>query len=286
MMAGGEGALVRAIERVRGRAILEANERALHLFGSVAAAPVSSLTYQDFVRHETFAANCDCKRTFRVALGGREIQRSVADVATAPVALSAFNQPAAPAGASMTDRSQLKAAINLQDGSIGTSRRLLLDIGQTIEFVATCFSIAWLAPLAFIDVTGVEATTTATATGLVIDAFLSPGIWEIEAPTGLTRGVLTQHIRVFAGAQVSIPVPDGAKTVQIVQSAGGAQAALFTMHYGDPQVLALTVDAGVIAFDAGQRRTEIVDMADANFLRTDLDAATNRFFTLVWAIEP
>lgn len=234
-----------------------------------------------------------CARTWLVSTTGDELQRDSA-VAVGPLHESLFlPSNALPAGVSRSiGRTQVKAVITANTGS--GERRFFCDVGQAIELQADTVSVDWMAPgnatNQFVDVGMADhrPTPAVTATGLVIDARIGCEAAIIENPIGIFEVVFTNHLVVAANTRGTIVVPPFARSVTIYQAATlGAASVQWEMHYGDPAILAVTVEHGTIPFIPGLRKTEPeIDLGDATHLRTDTDANANRFYTLRWTIRP
>ncbi len=277
-----------------GRAFCASGSYSVHLFGAVNPSVVGApATYTTFPERRALNRT-DCKRRkgagwYRAVIAGKEVQRSGT---FGPLTdLSIFSGgppdlpgvPVFPAGivASMSGRSEVKVSLGINDGT--NDRWLSFDVGQSIDFVAACATAVFHAPAGYLDV-ATAVPPVPPQTGLLIDAYVSVHFWEIEEPLQF-RGHLTRHLFVPADTQVVIPVPDGAREVQIVQSTIGDAAAVFTLWYGDPTILAAATEHGTLAFEPGLRQTPIKFVGDSTHLRSDL-AETDRFFTVVWQIEP
>jgi hypothetical protein len=261
---------------------------AFHYFGAVATLAVtpSGATFLPFTQPYVVERDRCRKRkgVLRLALAGREIQRS-GEGPFEPLDTTIFGAPILipPAGASVSPRTQIKAAVIFDDHS-PCPRTLFFDIGQTIEIVSDCcVSIALMMPVGMAQV-GLPPPA-AIINALVIDAFIKVGIWELEAPIGALGGHFTDTVVVPANTTVAIPVPDGAQEVQIFQSTAGAAALSFTMWYGDPTIIGDAQEHGVISFEPVQRETPIKRVGNATHIRTDLNANDARMFTVVWRIE-
>lgn len=263
-----------------------------HFFGSVASGPsIENLTLLPLDVFTEIATNRSCSfrcGVVRIAIGGPEVQRC-ADPA-APIAplpdtfLATFNPLLPPAATSFSLRSQLKVMVVFYDDT-PCPRRLCFDVGQTIELVTDCVSVIVVHPNTVRAVGGPQAASE-RASGLVIDAFIKAAIWEAESPIGALGGHCTDTIVVPAGAQVCVPVPDGAQEVQIFQSSVGVAASFFSMFYGNPSIATCAVEHGLIMFEPGLRETPIKRVGRTTHLCSDIDIDDERVFTLVWRIEP
>lgn len=273
---------------------------AMHLFGSVS--PNRELAQIGYLPIPEAGSGwwpkcppaAACASTWLVSTTGDEIQRSISEEAVGPLHENLFlPQNALPAGASRSiGRTQIKAVITANTGS--GERRFFADVGQAIEIQADTVSVDWMAPSdetnQFFDVgmAGKRPTPEPTAVGIVIDARVGVEVALIENPIGLFDVVFTNHLVVPLNTRGTIPVPPFARAVTINQAATlGAASVQWEMHYGDPALLATTVEHGAIPFIPGLRKTEPgIELGDTTHLRTDTDANANRFFTLRWTIRP
>lgn len=292
MAEGGHGSAPMLVEPVLlGRARCASSAYAVHLFGLVSPADVGAAGYTTFPERRGLNDTACQSRTgwLRAVIAGKEVQR-FGSVLPLPD-LSYFSGgppdvpgvPRFPAGivASMSGRSEIKVSLGINDGT--NERWLSFDVGQTIDFVAECATAVFHAPTGYIDVSTTVAPV--AQNGLAIDTFLSVHFWEIEEPLQ-PRGHFTTSRFVLAGTQVTIPVPDGARGFRIEQSPLGAAAANWVGWYGDPNVLAGAIPHAVFSFVPGSRTTPFFEIGDTTHIRSDLDAATDRFFHVVWQIEP
>jgi hypothetical protein len=271
-----------------GRARLVGDHYAVHLFGLINPSIVGDpATFLPFTARRALNRDKCRSRTgvFRIAMGGREVQRSgtfgpLTD--TQFFSGAPFFAPPSGIVSSADPRSRIKIAVNYDDAT-PSGRSLLYDVGQTIDLVADCIDVELVMPAGFVDVANTVAVP--LVTGLVLDAQISVGIWELEAPIGEFRGHLTETLFVPANVTTSIRVPDGTKEVQIFQSSLGDAAVGFTEWYGDPNVLPAAQEHGAIFFEPGLRQTARKTVGNTSHLRSDIDTMA-RFFTLVWQIEP
>jgi hypothetical protein len=275
-----------------GRARCAAGTYAVHLFGLVSAGDLGAAGYTTFPARRGLNRTDCLSRTgwIRAVIAGKEVQRfgNVTPLSD----LSIFSGPPAdvptppvfPAGtvSSMSSRSQIKALLAINDGT--NERWLPFDMGQSIDFIAECATAHFMAPAGYIDV-ATSVPPIAAQNGLAIDAYVSVHFWEIEEPLQ-PRGHFTTCRFVPEGAQVTIPVPDGAKGFRIEQSPAGAAAVSWTGWYGDPNVLAGAIPHALFSFEPALRRTPFLEIGDTTHIRSDLDAETDRFFHVVWQIEP
>lgn len=273
---------------------------AMHLFGSVS--PNQELAQLGYLPIPEAGSGwwpkCPpsqiCARTWLVSTTGDELQRSIPEAPQGPLHESLFlPQNALPAGVSRSiGRTQIKAVITANTGS--GERRFFADVGQAIELQADTVSVDWMAPSdednVFVDVgmAGKRPTPAPTRAGIVIDARVGVEVAIIENPVGIFDVVFTNHLVVAQNTRGVIVVPPFARELTIYQAATlGAASVQWEMHYGDPVLLATTVEHGTIPFIPGLRKTEPgIELGDTTHLRTDLDANANRFFTLRWTIRP
>ena len=286
------GALIHTVPVLQGRARRASAPRTVQLFGAVNTSEIGApVTYAAFTQREGMQADRCTSRlgSFRIAMTGREVQRTGN---LTPLTIQQINSgtppPASPPPgivSSMGARSQVKVAIGIHDGA-SCPRYLLFDLGQTIEVAADCITIHWVAPAAFVNVDRFLPGTVPAQAGLVIDALVAADIWEVESPIGEFRGHFTVSQFVAAGAQATIQVPDGTKAVRIFQSPLGNPAVSWTSFYGDPAITAGATACATLAFEPGLRRTPLLEIGDETHIRSDLDGATDRFFHVVFQIEP
>lgn len=261
-----------------------------HLFGTIAADPVTPAGATFFSKTKFIYLTRDRCRfrcgVVRIAIAGPEFQRCGENLTPLPTTI--FSNPflglpgaGLPAGASFSPRSQIKVVVGFSDDTL-CPRKLCFDVGQTIEIVAECCdSVALLVPENFTIV----GNSMPTAEGLVVDAFIKAGIWEVESPIGALGGHCTDNLHVPVSVSRCVPVPDGAQEVQIFQSSAGVAAGSFRMLYGDPTIVTCPQEHGVISFEPGLRQTPIKRVGNTTHLCSDIDNLTARFFTLVWRIE-
>jgi hypothetical protein len=257
------------------------------LFGSIAD-PASPDGYFPIARivgnWQPHGLDCGC--------GLWMVQSSVVEILRSsegsnPLPLTSFGDGIAlPAGAvRVRGRSQVKLWVSAEVSTI--NRQWFQDVGQTIEVNADCVCLGYGVPNNFVEITPLnENSTTLIREGLVVDVWLSVAITRLEAPVGDNEVCFTNNLFVPANTQRSIAVPPFAREVTIYQTTAGAASALWTQWYGDPLVVAGSVQAGALPWLAGQRRTEQESVIpDVTHLLTDMDAA-DRFFTLRWVIRP
>lgn len=213
-----------------------------------------------------------------------EILRSAEELTLFPLNnVNVFNPNSAlPAGAVRAPgRSQVK--LNITAEASTTARTWQQDVGQTLEVNADCIGISYFVPDNFYEVPGL---TMPARSGLVVDVYLSVSLNRLEQSVGNNEAILTTNLFVPGGTQGVVTVPAFAREVTIYQTTDGIASALWTQWYGNPAVVAGSVQAGVLPWIAGSRRTEQESLLpDVTHLRTDLDDL-DRFYTLRWLIRP
>lgn len=275
---------------LQGRLSLQGQRVSRYLFGSLAspgAPPLPSQWLQPIVR-EGFWEKCnDCGAgSWSICCTSIEILRSVESAL--PLGRTAVESGTTlPAGAMLRRRTQLKIAVeaSLESGS----RLFFLDSNQTIQLNATDVCVSLYAPANLYE--PIAPTNLAPSgqiserSGLVVDAIIGVTRARIEGTPGISTGILTSNTFVAANTRAVIQIPPFASSVVIYQTSAGGAAGVFEMHYGDPTIGSLEV--GTIPFIAGARKTqpEILN-PDATDIRTDLDAASDRFFAFRWTISP
>lgn len=267
--------------------------KTIRLFGSVATpTPVVSSWITPTSTRGYWTSPCDC-----VGCGATMITAAVVEILRntdespplAPLEISDFaDHNALPAGATrVRGRSQVKMRVSAELAT--TSRQFLMDVGQTIEVNAECVCVEFLVPNNFYEVfdgTGQRLDGQTVRSGLVLDVMLSVAIARIETGVGATEAIFTSNHFVLASTQPTIVIPPFARDVTIYQTPAGSASAMWTQWYGDPAVTLGSIQAGVLPWRAGLRRTEQESvLPDATHLRPDVDDA-DRFFTLRWSIRP
>lgn len=222
-------------------------------------------------------------RLWLVSSYGREIQRFVAvgGGALAPLGRDTVDQIAPPAGASLVERSQL--GIFVTTTGVGGARTFDLDSGQSIELYGTSVVGGPLMPPGFVVVDG---QVVAGVVGLVVDAIIGCSVIPIEESQGHGWAYRTIHTAPAANTRAIVAIPPGATEVTIYQTGAGAASVVWETWYGSPAG-AQAVQAGVIPWIAGGRKSEPGEIVPSiTHLRSDLDVLNNRFFTLVFRIQP
>lgn len=264
--------------------------KTLHLFGSIfnPAGPTGAGYIAPTRLIGYWRSPCDCVGcgTYTIASGVMELLRS-SDVGLSPLPFDSFGEnntlPAATTRA--RGRSQIKLRVSAEIGT--TWRQFFMDVGQTVEVNAECVCVDYLVPENMYEVYDrPDQEPLPTREGLVIDAQLSVGISRLEETVGATEAIFTTNIFVPLNTQPTIAVPPYAREVTVYQTTPGGAAALWTQWYGDPNVTVGSVQAGVLPWLAGQRRTQQESVIpDVTHLEVDQDAS-DRFFTLRWVIRP
>lgn len=253
----------------------------IRLFGSMGA---TVDVYPAFTKQVAMKNVCEgCPRTWVVTLTGREIQRFSSETPLRALLLADFDNP--PVGALSVPRTQLKFAISADLGFAGR-RRFFVDAGQTFEVEASRICIDWLAPEIFLPVVDNQSSPPVTPlTGFVVDAMIGAEAAIVENAIGLTEATFTTHLAVAAGTAGNIIVPPYAQQVIVYQNPSGAASTQWVQAYGVAPVGPF--DIGSLPFIPGERRTEQETLLpDATHLRTDIDPANARFFTMRWTIRP
>ena len=257
-----------------------------HLFGSVSTPIASVDDYLAFPlatshRDGHLGGGCHHGRIYAVSLTGRDLIRVSDEIPIGALPISAFDL--APAGAVLTQRSQLKFQI---DAYLDSGKRTFqADAGQTFHVEATRVQVSWLAPTNFVEVNDATASAAGTRTGMVLDSLMGASVAATESSVGDDEVVYTTHLFVPANTQPAIAIPPFADRVTIYQNTGGAASVLWTQHYGDPAVA--SIEASTLPWIPGGRRTHPESvMHDATHLQPDLDPDNARFYTLRWSIRP
>jgi hypothetical protein len=267
--------------------------KTIRLFGSIfnPASPDGYIAPDRIVGEWQHHIRDDCE------CGAVVIQTSVTEIlrsstepaALTPLPLVAYASPNSnlPAGATRAvGRSQVKLRLSAEISTIG--RQWFQDAGQTIEVLADCVSVSYFAPSNFVEITAAnETSTTIQAHGLVIDTQISVSICRLEQSIGIPSVAYTQNLFVPAESSLTIAVPPFATEVLIYENALGAASTAWTQWYADPAVTAGAVQAGLLPFIPGQRRTQQETLIpDVTHLQTDADLNADRFFTLLWTVRP
>lgn len=220
------------------------------------------------------------ERLWRIRTSGVEVQRFVGDP-TGPLTRPEILGPATPAGASRGGSVTYKFRVTVC--SLSGNYEFLMDAGQPIEVYGHRIQVAAVGPTNAVEVTPV--TDSGTRQGLLIDSIVGASILASEASLGQTEVRFTQHLSVAAGAQTSIPVPEHAVGIKVYTGSGPVPL-VWTTHIGDPAILGTALAVGTINFTGDTSADRSIQIGDATHVRTDINANSARFFTIVWTIRP
>lgn len=279
-----------------GRATCMSSFQAPQIFGSfasnagvpntwVAQAPLGAVGWAQRVgRGQAGPIQSGRERLWRVRSSGLQVLRATGDSVTPLRREQITNPNQLPAAASRSPILALKKRIKIQGYTEETN--ITIDIGESIELYGFSVDIDLVGPPGTIVVSdGVSTSLTATATGLVFDAALGVEVLAIEAPLGKKRAKLTQHVPVLLNTQPTIAVPTAATEVKILQTTAGTASTSWNRFVGDPAVHA-SIQTGPITFTGRISDDRANELGNATHLQTDLDAVNDRFYTLIWTIEP
>lgn len=261
--------------------------RRVHLWSVVATSNATPhATYAiPFIETEEILDACD-HGLWQISTSAVEYVRSTGVGTLNPLSDEALNDPSLGGGATQSRRTEMKLRVRASDGA--TPRLFDIDLNQSVMVVARKICAALLVPPGAIDVNNQPTGAAAFArSGFVADSFVGLSFTRCEeAPGDNSDAILTTHLFVAAGLQGVATIPPFAREVTIYQAATiGNASVMWTQHYGNPAVA--SIEIGALPFIAGARKTqsEIV-LPDAQFLRSDIDGAADRFYTLVWSIRP
>lgn len=219
-------------------------------------------------------------RLWHVRMSGKSITRNPGAGLVTPLDPSSVGEPP-PAGVQVGGTGWLKAEVALRT-QVGF-KRFFMDVGESIEFYGTGAALVGLRGAVGMALVTPTNFNTLEASGLVLDARVGCEIVAIEVPLGRRTVRFTQHVAVLISTQVSIDVPRFAKSVAVYQSTAGVAAGAWDRQVGAG---AGGTILGTLDFTGRSSRLEDRPIGDETVLRTDLDNAAARLFTLVWEIEP
>ncbi len=277
------------LQEIRGLATAHYDGHVRHVFGSFGpnSTPVArlpfvlsqALKWEECKGTRLWLVGCDAIEVLRINDGEPEdppIDIKVIDGSTALPALATRT----------AGRSQLKVQVSLN--RFAGRHQFFMDSNQWVEVHSNCVSFQLVAPANFVEVAPVAVRiVTPTRNGFVGDVLIGAAAIEIEESTALNEVTFTENLHIPLNTTGAIRVPPYARSVTIYQNPLGAASVRWTGQYGDPAVLGVTTIAQAIPFIPGARKTEPeIILPDVTFLISDIDAVTERFFTLRWGIVP
>lgn len=254
---------------------------AMKYFGSIgnpADEPLQSIVV-DSLRRKAWTAGSKHTRLWRVDSTVREVQRIVEQNPLTPVTNEVITQRG-------VDRTLLKLGITMTEMGF-EERTFVIDAGSSLEFWAKEVEVRWMSPEG-VDALGDmgPAPAVSTVDDIVIDGLLGVQILAIESPIG-AAAPLTFYRAAEAESPIVLKIPRGARDVTIYQSAAGAASIEWTWSYGDPNDFVPVWALGQIPFITGLRRTPTISVVPgATHIVSDIALLTDRFFTIVWTIQP
>lgn len=274
---------------VYGRAREMCATRQFHVWAALAtdvANPYSSFA-SPFVEAQGFEIEDACDHgLWQITTSVVEYLRSSGEGTLNPLPALAINDPSLGGGATRQMRSVIKLRANVSDGA--GPRELNMDMNQSVGVVSRKICSRLLTPAGARDVNNNNNTAGPefALSGFVIDSFVTVAFTRMETPVNNNTAIFTTRTFSAAGTQTPIQIPPFARAVTVYQAAGtGAASVMWTQHLGNPSVA--SIEIGALPFIAGTRTTQQESInPDASFLRTDLDALNDRFYTLVWSIRP
>jgi hypothetical protein len=260
---------------------------AMQYFGSIgnpANEPLDSIVV-DSIREKTWTAGTTTTtdelavRSWRVDSTVREVQRIVEQEAIEPLQPGAIERDG-------VNRTLLKLAIRMTQMGFD-DRVYMIDAGYSLDFWAQSVAVQWVSPTGVQELGRLGAEPNVeTVDDIVIDGLLGVQILAIETPFGVSAP-LTFYRAIEAESVLTLPIPRGARDVTIYQSAAGPASVEWTWSYGDPASFAPVWALGQVPFITGLRRTPTISVVPgATHIVSDVALLQDRFFTVVWTIQP
>lgn len=264
--------------------------RTLQLFGSLvgvgdAGAPgdvYSVASFEPVVTGWTprVRESCEfCRRAWRLRTAANAFTRaSNADIG--PLIKPQFSSP--PPGAVPAASGILAVWVRME--TMAGHVAFPMDLGETIDLYGhMAATVDIIGPNTISSIDNPD-TSSALAQGTVYDAIVGIDAGPIESPFSKSEVRYTQYFEVAAGAVLDVVVPPFAVGVKIYKAQPGTTTS-WTRYLGDP-TNSLSASFGSLAFANDASLDEHRPIGPETHLRSDVDLAFARYFSIIWTIRP